>query len=89
VFATPFAFDGQEITVAASAGIAVHPDDGADPDELVRRADVALYRAKREGSGRFRFFEPAMYCPGPAVSECVRQRGNSAQSRGSIGQDGP
>ena len=36
------------------------PEDGADPDELVRRADLALYRAKGEGRGRFRFFEPAM-----------------------------
>ena len=58
--AAPFAIDGQEINVAASIGIAVHPDDGADADELVRRADLALYRAKHEGRGRFRFFEPAM-----------------------------
>ncbi len=36
------------------------PGDGDDPDELVRRADLALYRAKGEGRGRFRFFEPAM-----------------------------
>ena len=58
--AAPFTVDGQGIRVAASIGIAVHPDDGADADELVRRADLALYRAKHEGRGRFRFFEPAM-----------------------------
>ena len=58
--AAPFTVDSQGIKVAASIGIAVHPDGGADADELVRRADLALYRAKHEGRGRFRFFESAM-----------------------------
>ena len=58
--AAPFLVDGHDIKVAASIGIAVHPEDGADADELVRRADLALYRAKQDGRGRFRFFEPAM-----------------------------
>jgi diguanylate cyclase (GGDEF)-like protein/PAS domain S-box-containing protein len=58
--AAPLVMDGQPIKIAASVGIAVHPEDGADADELVRRADMALYRAKHEGRGRFRFFEPAM-----------------------------
>jgi diguanylate cyclase (GGDEF)-like protein/PAS domain S-box-containing protein len=72
-FAAPFDLDGQEINVAASVGVAVHPDDGADADELVRRADLALYRAKREGSGRFRFFEPAMDAEARSRRELERE----------------
>ena len=58
--AAPLVMDGQQVKIAASVGIAVHPEDSADADELVRRADMALYRAKHEGRSRFRFFEPAM-----------------------------
>jgi EAL domain-containing protein (putative c-di-GMP-specific phosphodiesterase class I) len=36
------------------------PDDGEDPDRLLKNADMALYRAKAEGKGAFRFFEPEM-----------------------------
>ena len=58
--AAPVLLDGQQLHIAASIGVAVHRSDAADADELVRRADLALYRAKQEGRGRFRFFEPAM-----------------------------
>jgi EAL domain-containing protein (putative c-di-GMP-specific phosphodiesterase class I) len=51
--------DGQEVHVSAGIGIAVSPGDD-EADELIRRADLALYRAKREGRGRFHFFEPGM-----------------------------
>ena len=60
VLEAPFDLGGQEVHAAASVGVALFPEDGDDPDELVRRADLALYRAKGEGRGRFRFFEPAM-----------------------------
>jgi predicted signal transduction protein with EAL and GGDEF domain len=60
VLAAPFGLAGQEVHVGASVGVALSAAGGDDPDELVRRADLALYRAKREGRGRFRFFEPAM-----------------------------
>jgi diguanylate cyclase (GGDEF)-like protein len=56
----PFDLHGREVHAAASLGIALFPEDGADPDELLKNADLALYRAKAEGRGRFRFFEPAM-----------------------------
>jgi diguanylate cyclase (GGDEF)-like protein len=56
----PFDLGGREVHAAASLGIALFPGDGADPDELLKNADLALYRAKGAGRGRHVFFEPAM-----------------------------
>jgi diguanylate cyclase (GGDEF)-like protein len=56
----PFDIDGHQAVIGASVGIAVGPDDGLRPDQLLRNADLALYRAKGDGRGTFRFFEPAM-----------------------------
>ena len=56
----PHHLDGQEVGVGTSIGIAVSPVDGTDPDELMRNADLALYRAKHDGRGTHRFFEKAM-----------------------------
>jgi len=57
---TPFDLDGQQISLGTSIGIAVAPDDGADADQLMRNADLALYRSKSEGRNDFRFYDPAM-----------------------------
>ena len=46
--------------IGVSIGISVGPGDGSNPDKLLRNADLALYRAKGDGRGTFRFFEPAM-----------------------------
>jgi len=56
----PFDIDGHQAVIGASIGIAVGPGDGLRPDKLLRNADLALYRAKGDGRGTFRFFEPAM-----------------------------
>ena len=56
----PFELDGHQVVVNASVGIAIAPNDGADADKLLKNADTALYRAKAEGRGLYRFFEPAM-----------------------------
>ena len=56
----PFEIDGHQFAVGTSVGIAVSPDDGKDSDTLLRNADLALYRAKEDGRGTFRFFEPGM-----------------------------
>ncbi len=56
----PFDLDGQRATVGVSVGIAIAPRDGVSPDPLLRNADMALYRAKSEGRGTWRFFEPEM-----------------------------
>lgn len=56
----PIEIDGIVHTVGATSGIAVYPDDGDDAGELMRKADVALYRSKREQRGDARFFEETM-----------------------------
>jgi predicted signal transduction protein with EAL and GGDEF domain len=57
----PFALAGGiTAQIGASVGVAVAPADGTAVDTLVRRADVALHRAKSGGRGRFHFFEPGM-----------------------------
>ncbi|MFY9294324.1 MAG: EAL domain-containing protein [Methylorubrum rhodinum] len=56
----PFLLDGQLVNVGASVGVALAPQDGADPEQLLRNADLALYQAKAEGKAQFRVFEPAL-----------------------------
>jgi diguanylate cyclase (GGDEF)-like protein len=56
----PFDLGGHQAVIGASVGIAVGPGDGLRPDKLLRNADLALYKAKGDGRGTFRFFEPAM-----------------------------
>ena len=49
--AEPFALEGIELYSNASVGIALFPDDGADLSALLRKADIAMYRAKRSSNG--------------------------------------
>ena len=56
----PYNVLGHQIVIGASIGISVAPDDGADADQLLKSADMALYRAKEDGRGTYRFFEAAM-----------------------------
>ncbi|MBV8849168.1 MAG: EAL domain-containing protein, partial [Methylobacteriaceae bacterium] len=58
--AQPFDLGDQKVFAAMSIGIALHPHDAQDSNELMRRADLALYRAKNEGRNRFCFFEQRM-----------------------------
>lgn len=51
---------GHRVVIGASVGIAVAPRDGSGADVLLKNADMALYRAKSEGRGLWRFFEPDM-----------------------------
>lgn len=60
VLSKPFNLENHQVVVGASVGIAVAPADGSDPDQLLKNADMALYRAKNDGRGVFRFFEPEM-----------------------------
>jgi diguanylate cyclase (GGDEF)-like protein/PAS domain S-box-containing protein len=52
--------EGSELHITPSIGMAIFPEDGADPDTLLRNADIAMYHAKRDGGSRYRFFMPEM-----------------------------
>ena len=52
----PFEIDGHRIDIGASIGIAMAPMDGVDADQLLKKADMALYAAKNGGGGDHRFF---------------------------------
>jgi diguanylate cyclase (GGDEF)-like protein len=56
----PYDIAGQEIVIGASIGLAIAPTDGTAADQLLKNADMALYRAKADGRGVYRFFEPEM-----------------------------
>lgn len=58
--AKPFELAGHFMVAATSIGVAVAPDHGRDPDQLLQNADLAMYAAKADGRGTYRFFEPIM-----------------------------
>jgi diguanylate cyclase (GGDEF)-like protein len=60
VIAAPYDLQGHMVVTATSIGIAVAPVDGIDANELLKNADMALYGAKADGRGVYRFFEPRM-----------------------------
>ena len=57
---TPFDLDGHRAHIGCSVGIAIAPLNGDDPEQLLKSADLALYRAKSDGRGVLRYFEPDM-----------------------------
>ena len=56
----PYDLEGHQVPADVSIGISIAPDDTSDPDQLLKNADMALYRSKADGRGTFRFFEPQM-----------------------------
>jgi diguanylate cyclase (GGDEF)-like protein len=56
----PFLLDGEIVGIGASVGVALAPQDGTNSVALMKRADLALYRAKDEGGNNVRFFEPGV-----------------------------
>ena len=56
----PYDCVGHLLTADASIGIALAPQHGADLDQLLKNADLAMYGAKADGRRTYRFFEPAM-----------------------------
>ena len=77
----PFSIGGTEARITASVGVAIFPADASTPSDLIKNADMALYRAKSEGRGLARFYEAAM-------DEALRQRRQlEADLRIAIGTD--
>jgi diguanylate cyclase (GGDEF)-like protein len=57
----PLQFEGRQLSVTASVGIAMRTDGSTGETELVRNADIAMYVAKKSGKGRSAFFESSMH----------------------------
>jgi diguanylate cyclase (GGDEF)-like protein/PAS domain S-box-containing protein len=60
VFNTPFQINNNELSISASIGIALYPNDGTDFETLYKNADTAMYRAKQEGRNSYSFFTNEM-----------------------------
>ena len=60
ILSARYDMDGVEVVIGASIGIALSPGDGDTSEELMRNADMALYRAKSDGGGVHHFFEREM-----------------------------
>ena len=58
--AAPYEIEGQQLDIGASIGLAIAPTDGKSADQLLKNADLAMYRAKADGRGSYCFFEPEM-----------------------------
>ncbi len=65
-------YEGQALAMAASLGVSLYPDDGRTGEALLANADMALYRAKENGRGTYRFFKREM-------DETIRERRNLAR----------
>ena len=60
VISAPIALEGRQLYANASIGISVFPRDGDNADDLIRRADAAMYAAKDHGRGHSRFYTPGL-----------------------------
>ena len=60
IIGAPCFVEGHQLVVGASVGIALASDNKLDPEQLLRSADLAMYRAKADGRGTFRFFDEDM-----------------------------
>jgi diguanylate cyclase (GGDEF)-like protein len=56
----PYDVEGQQLDIGVSIGLAIAPADGKSADQLLKNADLAMYRAKADGRGSYCFFEPEM-----------------------------
>jgi diguanylate cyclase (GGDEF)-like protein/PAS domain S-box-containing protein len=76
----PYTIDNHEVNSGASVGIAFYPQDGRDSGELLQKADLAMYRAKATGRGRYRVFAPGM------LTEVQQRRQQEEQLRSAVAQ---
>jgi len=73
-----YSLGAMDAFISASVGIAIYPNDGATADELLRHADLAMYRAKQGGRRQFAFFERSMN------EEVRRRRALASELRGAL-----
>ncbi|HWT51489.1 MAG TPA: EAL domain-containing protein [Caulobacter sp.] len=72
LLSAPAPYEGQDLTLGASLGVSLFPDDGRTAEALMANADMALYRAKESGRGVYRFFKREM-------DDSIRERRNLAR----------
>jgi diguanylate cyclase (GGDEF)-like protein/PAS domain S-box-containing protein len=60
IIRAPYDIDGNAVTIGTSIGIAMAPEDGTEPNELIKKADLALYRTKSQGRNGYWFFDIQM-----------------------------
>jgi diguanylate cyclase (GGDEF)-like protein/PAS domain S-box-containing protein len=60
VGAEPHSIDQHDLHVTTCIGVSIFPDDGLDPETLIKNADTAMYQAKENGRQSYQFFKPAM-----------------------------
>ena len=79
--AAPYDIDGHQLHIGTSIGVALAPEHGTSVDQLVKNADLALYRAKAEGRDAYRFFDDAM------GTEARRRRAYQNDLRNALSND--
>ena len=79
--AQPFELDGRRVDLTTSIGVAVYPDDGQDPEALLRNADAAMARAKERGRNNFQLSVPEL------TEEALRRLSLQAGLRQAIEND--
>ncbi|MHB1301125.1 MAG: putative bifunctional diguanylate cyclase/phosphodiesterase [Burkholderiales bacterium] len=57
---SPFLIDGMPVSVSPSIGVALYPENDAEPETLLRQADMAMYHAKQSGRDQYHFFDSRM-----------------------------
>ena len=55
---TSFVLEGYEVNITTSIGISFYPDDGENPEVLIKNADIAMYKAKEKGGNTYHLFKP-------------------------------
>jgi len=75
--AEPFEIDESEVVIGASIGIAQAPADGVESSEMMKKADLALYRQKSEGRNGYRFFDAEMMAQADARHQLANDLRNA------------